>query len=355
MKTRVKTTLSAPVALDGAAGEGGGQILRTSLALSLVTGRAFRMVNIRAKRAKPGLLRQHLTAVRAAVEVGDAACEGAEIGSGELVFRPGAVRAGDYHFAIGTAGSTTLVLQTILPALALASGPSQVVLDGGTHNPLAPPFDFLARTFLPIFNRFGPTVEATLVRAGFYPAGGGQIEVKITPADRLRAVELLTRGTDGGRRVIAHVAGVPPSAAERAFEQADKRLRWGRGVCEIIEHPTARGQGFVLVGEVTSEGHTEVFTSFGERGLRAEAVADRLVEEVRAYLAAGLPVGEHMADQFLLPMALAAGGAFLTAGLSPHARTNMEVIQAFLPVRFQVTEPENGGIEVRVHPTLSTS
>ena len=349
MKTRVKTTGSAPVAIDGAAGEGGGQILRTSLALSLVTGRAFRMVNIRAKRAKPGLLRQHLTAVRAAVEISDAAYDGAEIGSGELVFRPGAVRAGDYRFAIGTAGSTTLVLQTILPALALASGTSRVVLEGGTHNPLAPPFDFLTRTFLPVFNRFGPAVEATLIRAGFYPAGGGQMDVKITPTDRLRAVELLARGKDNARRVVAHVAGVPPSAAERAFEQTDKRLRWGREACEIIEHPAERGQGFVLVGEVVSEVHSEVFTSFGERGLRAEAVADRMVDQVRVYLTAGLPVGEHLADQLLLPMALAAGGAFRTAGLSPHARTNMEVIQAFLPVRFQVTELETGGVEVRVN------
>ena len=335
------------VNIDGALGEGGGQILRTSLALSLVTGRAFRMVNIRSRRTKPGLLRQHLTAVRAAVEVGGAACDGAEIGSGELVFRPGNVRPGDYRFAIGTAGSTSLVLQTILPALALADAPSRVVLEGGTHNPLAPSFDFLARTFLPVFNRFGPAVTADLLRAGFYPAGGGQIEVNIMPTDWLCPVELLIRGAEGGRRVIAHVAGVPLSVAERAFEQVDKRLRWGRGVCEIVEHSTDRGQGFVLVGEVASEAHNEVFTSFGQRGLPAEAVADRMVEQVRPYLAAGSPVGEHMADQFLLPMALAKGGAFCTAGLSPHARTNMEVIQAFLPVRFQTTMLEEKGVEVR--------
>ena len=339
------------VAIDGALGEGGGQILRTSLGLSLVTGRAFRMVNIRAGRAKPGLLRQHLTAVRAAVEVSGGVCDGAEIGSGELVFRPGTVRAGDYHFAVGTAGSTTLVLQTILPALALANGPSRIVLEGGTHNPLAPPFDFLARTFLPIFNRFGPTVEATLVRAGFYPAGGGQVEVSITPASQLHAVELLTRGLDGARHVVAHVAGVPASVAERAFEQVDKRLRWGRGVCEVIEHAPERGQGFVLIGEVASETHTEVFTGFGERGLRAEAVADRMVEKIRSYLVAGLAVGEYMADQLLLPMGLAPGSAFRTAGLSPHARTNIEVIEAFLPVKFLVQPLESGGVEVRAQTT----
>ncbi len=344
---KARATKAPPlVQLDGAAGEGGGQILRTALALSLVTGRPFRVTNIRAGRAKPGLLRQHLTAVRAAVEVGNGVCDGAEIGSGELVFRPGAVRAGEYRFAVGTAGSTTLVLQTVLPALALAAGPSRLVLEGGTHNPFAPPFDFLARTFLPVFNRFGSTVEVTLTRAGFYPAGGGQIDVAITPAKRLCPVEVLAWEAGGTRRVVAHVAGVPPSVAERAFEQVDKRLRWGRAVCEAVEHPSEHGQGFVLVAEVTSGDHTEVFTGFGERGVRAEAVADRLVELVRSYLAAGLPVGEHLADQLLLPMGLASGGAFRTAGLSPHARTNMEVIQAFLPVRFRVEPIATGGVEV---------
>ena len=349
MKTRTAKS-PPPVAIDGAAGEGGGQILRSALALSLVTGRPFRIVNIRAGRAKPGLLRQHLTAIRAAVEIADAVCDGAEIGAGELVFRPGAVRTGEYRFAVGTAGSTTLVLQTILPALALAAEPSRVILEGGTHNPSAPPFDFLARTFLPVFNRFGPKVEATLARAGFYPAGGGRVEVSITPTARLCPVELLVRGEDGARRVVAHVAGVPPGVAERAFEQVDKRLRWGRAACEIVEHTSERGQGFVLVGEVASEMHTEIFTGFGERGVRAEAVADRMVEQVRPYLAAGFPVGEHLADQLLLPMGLAAGGAFRTAGLSPHARTNIDVIQAFLPVRFQADAMEGGGMEVSVRP-----
>lgn len=347
MKTRVAKSPSV-VHIDGSAGEGGGQILRTSLALSLVTGRPFRITNIRAGRAKPGLLRQHLTAVGAAAEIADGVCDGAEIGSGELVFRPGAVRAGEYRFAVGTAGSTTLVLQTVLPALALAAGPSRLTLEGGTHNPFAPPFDFLARTFLPAFNRAGPRVEATLVRAGFYPAGGGQIVASITPAEELRPVEILAWDKGGGRRVVAHVAGLPSSVAERAFQQVNKRLRWGRAACEIVEHPSEHSQGFVLVGEVASELHAEVFTGFGERGVRAEAVADRVVEQVRSYLAAGFPVGEHLADQLLLPMGLAGGGAFRTAGLSPHARTNIDVIQAFLPVRFQVQAIEGGGLEVRV-------
>ena len=141
------------ITIDGSAGEGGGQILRTSLALSLISGRPFRIVNIRAGRKKPGLLRQHLTAVQAATQIGDAVSDGVEIGSTELVFRPEAVRAGEYRFSVGTAGSTTLVLQTVLPALILAGAPSILTLEGGTHNPMAPPFDFLVRTFLPLLAR----------------------------------------------------------------------------------------------------------------------------------------------------------------------------------------------------------
>jgi RNA 3'-terminal phosphate cyclase (ATP) len=175
------------IEIDGSFREGGGQILRTSLALSLVTGQAFHIRNIRAARRKPGLLRQHLTAVNAAAEIGQAKVEGAALASRELVFHPGDVAAGRYHFVVGSAGSATLVLQSILPALIVASGPSKIVLEGGTHNPHAPPFDYLQKTFLPILNRMGPTITATLERPGFYPAGGGKFMVTIKPARRLFA------------------------------------------------------------------------------------------------------------------------------------------------------------------------
>src|SRR5688572_17114432 len=171
--------------IDGSFGEGGGQILRTSLALSLITGRPFRIEKIRANREKPGLMRQHLTAVKAAGKIGQAEVEGAFIGAKELTFAPGEVVPGDYSFAVGTAGSATLVLQTVLPALITASKPSTLRLEGGTHNPYAPPFDFLARVFLPIVNRMGPNIEATLLRPGFYPAGGGKVNFTIEPAEKL--------------------------------------------------------------------------------------------------------------------------------------------------------------------------
>jgi RNA 3'-terminal phosphate cyclase (ATP) len=335
------------VTIDGAAGEGGGQILRSSLALSLVSGKPFRIVNIRSGRKKPGLLRQHLTAVQAAVQVGDAVADGAEIGSGELVFRPEKIRAGEYRFAVGTAGSTTLVLQTVLPALMLASAPSRLTLEGGTHNPFAPPFDFLARTFLAQLERFGPQVQAKLIRPGFYPAGGGRIEVEITPTHALRSLELLERGEDRGRRVVAHLAALPATIAERAFSQIRKRMSWPAAAFEIMEHPAECGPGFALTADICSEHVTEVFTGFGEKGTRVEQIADGMIDQMRHYLACNAPVGEYLADQLLLPMALARSGAFRTAGLSRHAQTNIGVIEQFLPVHFTTEAGEDKSTTVR--------
>src|ERR1051326_3946650 len=188
------------ITIDGSQGEGGGQIMRTSLALSLVTGQPFRMEQIRAKRQKPGLLRQHLTAVEAAKTVGGAEVEGAALNSQTLEFRPRSVTPGNYRFAVGTAGSATLVLQTVLPSLLTASGPSTLTLEGGTHNPLAPPFDFLSCSFMPLIHRMGPSVELELRTPGFYPAGGGKFHARVEPAKRLSPLVLDERGALQSRR-----------------------------------------------------------------------------------------------------------------------------------------------------------
>jgi RNA 3'-terminal phosphate cyclase (ATP) len=178
------------IVIDGSEGEGGGQVVRNACALSLVTGTPVRIENVRAKRSKPGLMRQHVTAIEAACVIGNAECEGLMVGSSALTFRPGKVVPGDYRFAVGTAGSTGLVLQTVLMPLLLADGPSRLVLEGGTHNMQAPPFDFIARSFLPVINRMGPSVSARLVRHGFYPRGGGRIEVD-TGIEHLHSSERL--------------------------------------------------------------------------------------------------------------------------------------------------------------------
>ena len=334
------------VRIDGSMGEGGGQVLRTALALSLTTRRPLEITRIRAGRQKPGLMRQHLTAVQAAAAVGSAHVKGAEIGSRELRFEPGALRNGSFDFSVGTAGSTTLVLQTILPALVLAGGPSTVRLRGGTHNPMAPPFDFLEKAFLPLVGRMGATVDAVLVQPGFYPAGGGECIVTVTPAARLRPLVLLERGEVKRRAARAVVSKLSREIATRELAVVSRLLGWEAEKLEAVSVDSA-GPGNVVTLEIESAGLTEVFTGFGEKGISAEAVAEKVAREARDYLASGVPVGEHLADQLLLPMALAGSGAFRTTPLSRHATTNIEVIRAFLPVRFDVEADEKGNCVVR--------
>jgi len=319
--------------IDGSQGEGGGQILRTSLALSLVTGTPFRITRIRAGRKKPGLRRQHLTAVSAAAEIAHAQVTGAAIGSGELSFAPGEVVPGEYHFAVGTAGSTTLVLQTVLPALMIASGPSKLLLEGGTHNPFAPPFDFLQETFLPIINRMGPKVAATLERPGFHPAGGGRFTVTIEPAVKLTRINLLERGETRRKCAKAVVARLPRHIAERELAVIQRKMGWDAACLQLEGIPEAPGPGNIVTIEIESEHVTEVFTGFGQRGVRAEAVADQAIRAAKRYLAADVPVGAYLADQLLLPFALAGGGSFRTLEPTSHARTHIDVLAHFTDVQ----------------------
>lgn len=333
--------------IDGSEGEGGGQVLRTSLALSMVTGTPVRIEKIRARRAKPGLMRQHLTAVLAAAKVSQARVEGAEVGSTSLVFTPGAVTPGEYHFAVGTAGSVTLVLQTVLPALLTSSGPSMLALEGGTHNPLAPPFEFLDRVFLPLVGRMGPRVEASLERPGFYPAGGGRFSVTIEPAPALAGFELLECGEIRRRRGTVILSHLPRGIAAREVQHLAQATGWDPSCFEIREVDSL-GPGNAVLLELESEAVTEIFAGFGEIGVRAETVADRAVQEMRRYLKAGVPVGEHLADQLLLPLALAGSGAFMTVPLSLHAMTQIELIPRFLDVRIEVEREERERCLVKV-------
>ncbi len=332
--------------IDGSQGEGGGQILRTSLALALITGRALRIDRIRAGRPKSGLMRQHLAAVQAAARVGRAVVRGADLGSARLEFEPQGVSAGDYDFRVESAGSATLVVQTVLPALLTAGGPSTLHVTGGTHNPHAPPFEFLARAFLPQIARTGPRGEATLVRHGFYPAGGGELTVTIEPVRRLAQAEWLERGELRQVRAQAVVSALSPTIAERelaVFHAAFGPDSPGR----IIRVEQPRGPGNVLTIECEFERITEVMTGFGQRGVPAEAVARAAVDQARRFIDSGAAVGPHLADQLLLPLALAGGGALRTSEITAHTRTNAEVIARFLDVRFEVATLPDGTGQVR--------
>lgn len=334
------------IEVDGSVGEGGGQVLRTALGLSMVTGRPFHIVKIRGNRAKPGLMRQHLTGVAAAAAICSAEVDGAAVGSRELTFTPGAVRAGEYAFAVGTAGSVSLVLQAILPALVVADGPSRVTIDGGTHAAHAPPVEFVRDALLPVVARTGAEVNVRLERHGFYPAGGGRIVVDVRPAARLVPVVLDEAGDGGRRTATAVVAALPGLIGRRELDRVAAGLGWAGDQLQLRQVPEDQGPGNVLLLSVSSTHVTEVFTGFGARGTSAEAVADAAVAEVRRYLAVDAPVGPYLADQLLVFLAMAGGGSFVTGPLTPHATTNMGVIGRFLPVRFDA-EPA-GGERVRV-------
>ena len=336
------------ITIDGSYGEGGGQILRTSLALSLVTGKPFRIENIRAGRKKPGLMRQHLTAVIAAADIGNAQVSGNAIGSRAFTFAPQTIRSGRFHYAIGSAGSCTLVLQTILPALIIADKPSEIILEGGTHNPFAPPFDFLDQTFLPLIGRMGPQVDAELEKPGFFPAGGGRFRVTVTPVQALKPLVLTDRGTIRRQTARAAVSNLPLSIARRELNVVGNKLGLEAACLQAIAVENAQGPGNVLTIAIESDALTEVFTGFGERGVPAEKVAARAAGQALDYLALDVPVGRYLADQLLVPMAIAGGGKFSTMPPSRHTSTNIDIIKHFMDVTCEVKANACGGWEIEI-------
>lgn len=340
--------MSDLIHIDGSFGEGGGQILRSSLALSMITGKPFRIDRIRANRDKPGLRRQHLTAVRAAAQISAAKVTGDELGSRSLTFRPGKVTPGNYTFSIGTAGSTTMVFQAILPALILADAPSELMLEGGTHNPGAPPFDFLQRVFVPLVGRMGPRIEMSLDRPGFAPAGQGRWTARIEPARQLAPLHLPQRGEIRGRWCTVLLAGLPDHIAQRELQVLQRGLGWEEHAMHTRRLPAEQGPGNAVLVEIASEHITELFTGFGQLGIRAETVAHNVLSEVQRYLDADVPVGEHLADQLLLPMALAGEGSMLTLPLTSHSWTNIQVIRKFLDVPISADEVAPGRWRITV-------
>ena len=345
------------IRIDGSFGEGGGQMLRSSLSLSLVTGMPVALEKIRAGRRKPGLMRQHMTAVRAAAEVGDAEVTGNDPGSQNLVFKPRKIKAGSYRFAVGTAGSCTLILQTILPALIRAEGVSDVEIEGGTHNMMAPPFEFLQKTFLPLLEQIsGATISAELVRHGFYPAGGGLFKVRVAPAAAKpsKALKLLERGKVQKREGVAMVSKLSNDIASRELKKLRSMLEWEESELRLERITTSPGPGNVVMASVSSEcGVMEIFSGFGRLGVSAEKVAEGVAREILAYMAADVPVGQHLADQLLLPMALAGAGEFRTMPLTLHTETNLHVIGKFLPIGADIVNEEDGTVKIKIKKVKS--
>jgi len=317
------------ISIDGSMGEGGGQVLRTSVALALVTGAPVRIDNIRAGRSKPGVMRQHRTALLAAADVSGSELVGGDVGATSVELRPGRIQAGEYSYQVGTAGSTTLVLQTVLPALLRADGPSTVRIEGGTHNPWSPPFEFLKSSLLPLMRRMGARVELTLDRHGFHPAGGGAITARIEPVQDWFPLELEERGETVSRSARILTANLPHGVGDREAKTIRSRLRWSEDEVRIQPIPHVRGPGNAVICSLESERVTETCCAFGSRGVSAEQVAFDAAAQIRSYMKEGAPVGTHLADQLMIPLALAGTGSYVAGPLSRHALTNLDVIRQF--------------------------
>ncbi|HEY5946607.1 MAG TPA: RNA 3'-terminal phosphate cyclase [Kofleriaceae bacterium] len=334
------------IEIDGSRGEGGGQILRTALALSMITKRPTRIRGIRAGRKRPGLQPQHLACVEAAAQLCHAHTIGAEVDSQQLEFTPGVDCSEHVAIDIGTAGSTTLVVQTILAPAIVAGRALHATVIGGTHNPLAPPFEFLDRVFLPHLRAMGAHVSLTLDKHGVFPNGGGKVAIEVRPASKLTPIAVVEAGPVTGRRAEVIIARLPTHVADRELAIVRDRFKIPGEDCKIVD--LRGGPANILMIEIERAGAREIVSGHGEKGLRAELVAERACDEMQRYLDSDVPVGVHLADQLLLPMALAGGGRFRTIGpVSQHVTTNIETINAFLDVQFRVEE-RDGVAEISV-------
>lgn len=318
--------------LDGSLGEGGGQILRTSLALSLITRKPFHLCNIRARRPKPGLQAQHLMSVQAAAAIGQANVRGATLGSGDLVFEPGETVPGNFHFRIGTAGATSLVLHTVYLPLALAHGPSTVAIEGGTHVLASPCFHFLESTWRGYLGLLGIKLDLAMPRPGFYPRGGGLIEARIEGNSHLCGLDLNEFGEFRKVTGFSAVAGLPEHIAQRQAQRAKERLKKLKLKASLEEVTWPGGPGSVLALELPTTPVPTLIFALGARGKTAEKVADEAVDQVTDFLTPKtLAMDAHSADQILLPLALAAGPSrFRVAKITQHLLTNAAIIRQFL-------------------------
>jgi len=340
------------ITIDGSHGEGGGQLVRMSCALSALTGRPIRLNNVRARRAPPGLAPQHLAAVQAIAQLCNAETEGLALRTQEFTFRPGPIRGGDFRFDVGTAGSVTLVLQAVLPVALAAPDASTFHIIGGTDVKAAPPFDYFRYVFLPLLQRLGLDIRATLVRRGYYPRGGGEVEVRVQPG-RPAPLALDSPGALQELAGIAHVANLPAHIVERMRYTAVQILaEYGTARIELqrLGHAEAIGAGGAIVlwarHANTWLGGSEV----AQRGIPAERIAEQSAYALQAELRAAITIDVHAADQLLIYLALTGRPAHFTArAYSSHAQTTAWLIEQFLPVRV-TAGPAGAGQRIAVTP-----
>lgn len=340
------------IEIDGAQGEGGGQVLRTALTLAMCTGKNIAVKNIRAGRQRPGLLRQHLTALNAARDICNGEVTGNQLGSVAIEFKPQAIQAGDYTFKIGTAGSTTLLAQTILPALMRANGASTIAMEGGTHNGMAPSVDFIEQSFLPQLQKAGLNITSNLAVHGFYPNGGGAWQIELQPIKELAPIVLTERGQAKEHSAEVTSSNIDASIAERELARVRKKLGFQESQLHT-KQVASPGPGNIVSIRLAYEQVNEVFESVGALGVPAERVAGRAIAPAKRYMSAHHAVGEYLADQLLVPMVTGQGGEFTTGELSEHTKTNIAVIEQMLEKPCIEVTQANGNNLVKVLPGLN--
>lgn len=332
--------MGSQIVIDGSIGEGGGQVLRTSLALSALLRRPLVIHNIRLGRKQPGLRPQHLAAVRALARICAAEVYGDAENSTSLIFIPQMIRGGNYCFRIGTAGSVSMLAAAILPPLLFAPHRSKVVLEGGTHVPFSPVFHYLDEVFLPTLRRMGGEVSATLDRWGWYPRGGGKCTLRITPCQGLKSLELPRRGRLTNLTLMLGLAGLPLHIIDR--EESHVRIRLaeaGYALERRVEPAPSSGQGNILFLKGEYEAGVAGFSVLGKKGWPAEQVAEDLCLQFLDFEGSGASLDKHLADQLLIYMALAKGDSLFRAEqVTSHLMTNIEIIENFLPVHFKVDQ-----------------
>lgn len=320
------------IEIDGSEGEGGGQILRSGLALSILTGKPFKLVNIRARRPKPGLAPQHLACVRAAAQISSAQYKGGSIGSSVLYFEPGECKSGKYTLGVNTAGATPLILHTVYLPLALrGTGESRVTITGGTHVMKAPCYHFLEITWASYLRRMGLEIDLEMARPGFYPRGGGEIWAVIRPCAEVRPLHLTTcpeLTTAGG---FGAVADLPESISKTMCRRLTHKLKMAGIESHIPQENWANGPAAVAGVLFRQAPIPPLFFALGERGKPSEVVADEAVEQAIAFKESGCPVDPHSADQIVLPLAFASQPSeFRVSEVTQHLLTNIDTIRRFV-------------------------
>ncbi len=331
------------ITIDGSFGEGGGQILRTSLALAAITGQPVTIESIRVRRPKPGLRPQHLTGALAVAEICDAEMTGAKVDSTRLTFKPNAIKPGSYLFDVSriraSAGSVNLISQTVLWPLTFAGKPSRVTIKGGTHVPFAPTSNYIEETFLPAVAAMGVRCHYSMTRAGYYPIGGGEVTIEIPAVEQLRPISISERGEPIQVELTSAVSNLPTAIADRQLDTALARIRrMGIEPRSRIEQYPSPGKGTIVFISLTAGSARAGFQSLGEIKKRAETVADEACDDLEAYVSSGAALDKHLADQLIIPVALAdAPSRFTTCEITQHLLTNIAIVEKFLPARFRVS------------------